>query len=154
VARLKEGGLNVLIAEGNVRLGEVLSQTLDAAGHYSTVVFNWQDAVLAQRAKSYEAYIIDLEFPDCGGIAMLGSLRREASAGPAARAIGWTTFGHFWRGLPITSMFDAIVEKPASMKTLLAALQGPARSSSNDSIASGSSAKGCEWWPQSGWRLD
>jgi DNA-binding response OmpR family regulator len=154
MARLQEGGLNVLIAEGNVRLGEVLAQMLDAEGHISTVVFNWQDAVLAQRAKPYEAYIIDLEFPDCGGIAMLGSLRREASSGPAARAIGWTTFGHFWRGLPITSMFDAIVEKPASMKTLLAALQGPARSSSNHAIGSASSAKGCEWWPQSGWRID
>jgi DNA-binding response OmpR family regulator len=154
VARLQEGALNVLIAEGNVRLGEVLAESLDAAGHVSTVVFNWQDAVLAQRAKSYDAYIIDLEFPECGGIAMLGSLRREASAGTAARAIGWTTFGHFWRGLPITSMFDAVVEKPASMKTVLAALQGPARSSSNDFIASASSAKACEWWPQSGWRLD
>jgi DNA-binding response OmpR family regulator len=136
-----------------VRLGEVLAQSLDAAGHFSNVVFTWQDAVLAQRAKSYDAYIIDLEFPDCGGIAMLGSLRREASAGPGARAIGWTTFGHFWRGLPITSMFDAIVEKPASLKTLLAALQGPARSSSDDSIAP-PSAKACEWWPQSGWRVD
>ena len=146
--------MNVLIAEGNVRLGEVLAQMLDAEGHISTVVFNWQDAVLAQRAKSYDAYIIDLEFPDCGGIAMLGSLRREASSVPSARAIGWTTFGHFWRGLPITSRFDAVVEKPASMKTILAALQGPARSSSIDSIDSASSAKACEWWPQSGWRID
>jgi DNA-binding response OmpR family regulator len=146
--------LNVLIAEGNVRLGEVLAQMLDAEGHISTVVFNWQDAILAQRAKSYDAYIIDLEFPDCGGIAMLGSLRREASSRPSARAIGWTTFGHFWRGLPITSMFDAVVEKPASMKTILASLQGTARSSSNDSIDSASSTKACEWWPQSGWRID
>jgi hypothetical protein len=75
---------------------------LDASGHFSVSLSKFDDAILAQRAKSFGACIIDLDFSDCGGIAMLGALRRESSASPAARAVGWTTLGHLWRGDPVT----------------------------------------------------
>ena len=117
-------------------------------------VSNMNDAAVAQRAHSFEAYFIDLEFPDCGGIGVLGLLRGEAGKGHVARAIGWTTLGHLWRGRPSMSLFDAVVEKPANMKTLLAALRGRARSSSPEFPDSASVTKACEWWPQSSWRLD
>lgn len=146
--------MNVLIAEGDARVGEVLARMLDVSGHFSVSVSNLDDAILAQRAKSFDAYIIDLDFPDCGGIAVLGALRKESGASPAARAIGWTTLGHLWRGRPVTSLFDAVVEKPAPMRTVLAALQGRAQSPSPNSPDSAWSTKSCEWWPQSGWRLD
>lgn len=146
--------MNILITEGDARVGEALVRMLHASGHFSMSVSNLDDAILAQREKSFNAYIIDLDFPDCGGIAVLGALRRASSASPATRAIGWTTLGHLWRGRPALSLFDAVVEKPAPMRTVLAALQGPAQSLNSESSDSASSMKSCEWWPQSGWRLD
>lgn len=146
--------MNVLIAEGDAQVGEVLVRMLDVSGHFSILVSNLDDAILAQRAKAFDAYIIDLDFPDCGGIAVLGALRKESGASPAARAIGWTTLGHLWRGRPVTCLFDAVVEKPAPMRTVLAALQGRSQSQTAEFSKSATPKKTCEWWPQSGWRLD
>jgi len=116
--------LRILIADGDADVADMLTQMMKLLGHEAVAAFSLREAVDARRSGHFDACVIDLEFPDCGGLALLGSLRRAEGAGWRARAIAWTASPDLWRARPAADLFDAFVAKPASLETLIAAVSG------------------------------
>lgn len=119
-----EAGMKVLIAEGDADVARTLEAMLGAMGHSGEIALTFEDAMRARRQQAFDAYVIDLGFADCGGPALLGSLRREEGDGPRARAVGWTGTADLWSGSRAVALFDAVVAKPASLRLLMATLEG------------------------------
>lgn len=115
--------MDVLIVEGNQAVGDTLLCMLRAFSHDAFVARSLRAAIAARRAGHFDAYFIDMEFPDCGGVGVLGSLSAQDGEHPKPRSIGWTSLPEFWHQPPSARLFDVIVAKPASIETVLAALQ-------------------------------
>lgn len=115
--------MDVLIVEGNHAVGDTLFCMLRAFGHDAFVARSLRAAVAARRSGPFDAYFIDMEYPDCGGVGVLGSLSAQDGERPNPRSIGWTSLPELWHQPPAARLFDVIVAKPASIQTVLAALQ-------------------------------
>jgi DNA-binding NtrC family response regulator len=116
--------MKVLIAEDDFDVARTLEAMLGAMGHSAQIALTFEDAMRARHQQAFQAYVIDLGFADCGGPALLGSLRREDGNGPRARAVGWTGAADLWSDSRAAALFDAVVAKPASLRLLMAALEG------------------------------
>jgi ActR/RegA family two-component response regulator len=116
--------VKVLIVEGDVTVAETLMFMLRAFEHDAFVARSLNQAISAARARPFDAYFIDMEYPDCGGLGVLGLLSRPESDRSKPRSVGWSGLPTVWHPAPATRLFDAIVAKPASLKTVMAALQG------------------------------
>lgn len=116
--------MEVLIVEENHEVARMLEAMLRAAGHSCCVASTLADAMAAGYMGWFDAYVIDLDFCECGGPAVLGALRREEMGLHAARAVGWTASPDLWRFSRAAGLFDAVIAKPASLRALMAALQG------------------------------
>lgn len=116
--------MRVLIVESDDVVALTLQAMLVGLGHLGAIASTLPEAVAAAREDLFDAYVIDLGFPECGGPALLGSLRREEGHRAAARAIGWTGAAELWQRSPAAELFDAALAKPVSMRALMAVLHG------------------------------
>lgn len=105
-------------------MAETLAAMARLLGHAATIVANLAEATAARRGSLFDAYVIDLDFADCGGPALLGALRHAERGGTMARAIAWTATEASWRRCPVVEAFDSFVAKPASLQTMIAAFNG------------------------------
>jgi CheY-like chemotaxis protein len=116
--------VKVLIVESNAAVAETLMLMLRAFEDEAFVARNLKDAISVARERSFDAYFIDMEYPDCGGLGVLGLLSRDERGRPAPRSVGWSALPSAWNAAPATGLLDAIIAKPASLKTVMAALRG------------------------------
>jgi DNA-binding response OmpR family regulator len=116
--------VKVLIVEGDAAVAQTLMLMLRAFEHEAFVARSLNDAISAARAWPFDAYFIDMEYPDCGGLGVLGLLSRAKGGRSKPRSVGWSGLPTVWHLASATRLFDAIVAKPASLKTVMAALQG------------------------------
>ncbi|QBE66424.1 response regulator [Pseudoduganella lutea] len=85
--------MRILIADGSAEVTDMLQEILPVNGHTATAALILEEVIAARRERMFDAYIIDLDFINCGGPAVLGSLRREGEA-PRSRS------GHRMDGFP------------------------------------------------------
>ena len=137
--------MDVLIVEDDDEVASTLEAVLWALGHSCAVAWSLEEAVNAARLDWFDAYIINLDLGECGGPAVLGALRREEMGIHAARAIGWTAVPDLWRFSRAAGLFDAVMAKPASMRALVAALQGCACPDCMAPLNANHLASPCQW---------
>ncbi len=116
--------MRILIAENDKDVAETLAAMTRLFGHVATMVYDLGEAVTARKEGLFDVYLIDLDFSDCGGPALLGALRHGERRGRMARAVAWTAQEAAWRSRPVVEAFDCFVAKPASFHTMIAALNG------------------------------
>ena len=80
--------MKVLIIEQDERLGEVYSEFLDDLAHEAIVVTSLAAAHREFEAQAPDAVILDVDFPDRGGLAFLESPRVRRSAVPVIAVSG------------------------------------------------------------------
>jgi CheY-like chemotaxis protein len=136
--------MKVLIVEGNAAVANMLMTTLQAFEEEVFVARDLSDAIAVARERSFDAYFIDMEYPDCGGLGVLGLLSGGERGRSTPRSVGWSSLPAVWHAAPATRLFDAIVAKPALLKTVMAALGG--RNCPNCDKALDSAHLGSDCW--------
>lgn len=137
--------MEVLIVEENQEVALMLDAMLCAVGYSCCVATTLSEAMAAAYMDWFDAYVIDLDFGECGGPAVLGALRREEMGVHAARAVGWTASPDLWRFSRAAGLFDAVLAKPASLRSLMAALQGCACPDCLAPLDANHLASSCQW---------
>jgi len=145
--------VRILIADSSLDVAQMCQQLIRLHGHAATVAFSLEDAIAARRERLFDVYLIDLDFLECGGPALLGALRRAEGLGCPARAVGWTAAPDAWWASPLARLFDAFLAKPASLRTLLAALEDGLCPECLVALSERHSHDFCQLPPRDLWRL-
>jgi two-component system, OmpR family, response regulator len=136
---MEKGSVNVLLAEDDRNLGNILKNYLDAKGYSTTLCVNGQEAVEAFGKKEIDFVILDIMMPVKDGFAAAKEIRTMNRRVPVlfltAKALQEDKLKGFEAGA------DDYITKPFSMEELLMRMQAILRrtdetgkSNANDSV--------------------
>ena len=117
--------MELLLIEDEARLGKVIRQGLEEAGHACVWEKTGEAGLTQARTGRYDALVLDLMLPDLPGLTVLDTLRREGVLTPTLVLTALGSVEERVRGLERGA--DDYLVKPFALAELLARLQALSR---------------------------